>query len=188
MNHFVSALETEGRTLAEFRDADFCAIGPATAAALRAHKVPITLTPAQYVAESILDGLITLETSLKGKRILMPKGNLARPALPASLREAGADVTECVIYDTVMPEIDPGLVEKVLAARPDWVTFTSSSTARNFVSALSDAQLAQVKECARFASIGPITTATAKELGLPVVVEPARHEIPALIHALVDAS
>ncbi len=187
VNHFVAALETEGRSLAEFRAADFCAIGPATAVALRAHKVPISLTPEQYVAESILDGITALEDSLKGKRILMPKGNLARPALPAALREAGADVTECVVYDTVMPEIDPGLVEQLLATCPHWVTFTSSSTARNFVAALSDAELAQVKSCARFASIGPITTATAKELGLPIAVEPAQHEIPALIHALVDA-
>ncbi len=187
VNHFVAALEAEGRSLAEFRAADFCAIGPATAAALRAQQVPISLTPEQYVAESILDGLTTLEGGLKGKRFLMPKGNLARPALPASLREAGAEVTECVVYDTVMPEIDPGLVAQLLEARPDWVTFTSSSTARNFVAALTEAQLDQVKVTARFASIGPITTATAKELGLSIAVEPTQHEIPALIHALVDA-
>jgi len=188
VDHFVAALEAEGRSLAEFRAAAFCAIGPATAAALRAHKVPITLTPEHYIAESILAGLQTLENDLTGKRFLMPRGNLARPDLPRSLRDAGAEVVECVVYETVMPEIAPDAVEAMVASAPDWVTFTSSSTARNFVAALDDGQRARITAGARFASIGPITTATAEQLGLAIAAEPQRHEVPALIHAIIEGT
>jgi hydroxymethylbilane synthase len=186
VDHFVNALTAEGRDLAEYRAAAFCGIGPATAAALRAHQVPVTLTPDKYVAESILTGLQALENDLAGKRFLMPRGDLARPALPDALRGAGADVTECVVYETVMPEIAPESTVAMVDAKPDLVTFTSSSTARNFVSALSEAQLTNLKDQVRFASIGPITTATALELGLEIGIEPKRHEIVALIHAVVD--
>lgn len=188
VEHFVAALEREGRRLAEFRAAAFCAIGPATAAALRAHQVPITLTPEQYIAESILEGLKRLENGLAGKRFLMPRGNLARPMLPDALREAGAEVAEIVVYETLMPEIPAGAADTLLEARPDWVVFTSSSTARNFSKALGPDRVAALSAHARFASIGPMTTAAAEECGMPVSVEPERHEIPGLIHALIDAT
>ncbi len=186
VNHFVNVLNQAGRSLAEFRAAAFCAIGPATAAALREHQIPVTLTPQHYVAESILAGLQTLENDLSGKRFLMPRGNLARPILPAALRDVGAEVVECVVYETVMPEIAPEAIDTMLATAPDMVTFTSSSTVRNFVSALSDVQLNTLKGQTRFASIGPITTETAQGLGLEIAIEPDRYEIPALIHAIVD--
>lgn len=186
VEQFVNALAREGRTLAEFRAAAFCAIGPATAAALRAQQVPITLTPDQYVAESILEGLSRLERDLSGKRFLMPRGNLARPVLPDALRSAGAEVTECVVYETEMPVIAPGVVDTLMAARPGWVAFTSSSTARNFATALGEARLTQLKSTARFASIGPITTETAESLGMSIAIEPEQYEIPALVRAIVD--
>jgi len=184
VEHFVEALKGMGRTLADYRAAAFCAIGPATAAALRAHQVPVTLTPEHYVAEAILDGLKRLEDDLAGKRFLMPRGNLARPALPEALRAAGADVTECVVYETVVPAIEPGVVAAMIAQAPDLVTFTSSLTAANFAAVVGAPGLSQLK--ARYASIGPITTATAEKNGMPIAIEPERHEIPALIHAIID--
>jgi uroporphyrinogen-III synthase len=188
VTHFVNALTREGRSLADYRAAAFCAIGPATAAALRAQQVPVTLTPEKYVAEAILEGLKRLEGTLQGKRFLMPRGNLARPALPEALRAEGAEVSECVVYETMMPEIRPETVEVMLATAPDWVAFTSSSTARNFAAALGETGLARLKATARFAAIGPVTAATAAELGMPIAAEPIHHEIPALIHAILDGT
>lgn len=188
VEHFQAALAQAGRSLADYREAAFCAIGPATAAALRAHQVPVTLTPDQYIADAIIDGLNQLEDGLAGKRFLMPRGNLARPALPDALRQAGANVTECVVYETTMPEIAPEAVEAMLGSEPDFVTFTSASTARNFAAAVDGAGMAALKARAQFASIGPVTTETAERLGMPVAIEPADHEIPALIHAIIEGT
>jgi hydroxymethylbilane synthase len=186
VNHFASALAREGRSLAAFRSAAVCAIGPATASALRVHGVPVSLTPEQYVAESILEALARLERGVAGKRFLMPRGNLARSDLPEALRAAGAEVTECVVYETIMPAVPEATVSAMLAAAPELVVFTSSSTARNFATILGDARLEALKGSVKFASIGPITTETAKALGMTVSIEPEEHEIPALVYAIVD--
>lgn len=186
VNHFASALEQEGRSLAAYHNAAFCAIGPATAAALRALGVPVTLTPEKYIAESVLEALVRLEGGVSGKRFLMPRGNLARPDLPAALRAGGAEVAECVVYETSMPEVAPETVEAMMAANPDTVVFTSSSTARNFATLVGPARLAALIAKAQFASIGPITTETAEKLGMKVCIEPEDHEIPALVYAIVQ--
>jgi hydroxymethylbilane synthase len=186
VEHFASALVQAGRSLAAFRGAAVCAIGPATAAALRALGVPVTLTPERYIAESILEGLVRLEGGVSGKRFLMPRGNLARPDLPAALRNAGAEVVECVVYETSMPTVEPATVEAMLGSSPNMVVFTSSSTARNFAAILGESRLADLKAAVTFASIGPITTETANALGMTVTIEPAEHEIPALVYAIVE--
>lgn len=186
VNHFVAALEREGRSLSAYRAAAFCAIGPATAAALRAHQMPVTLTPEKYIAESILDALVRLEDGVAGKRFLMPRGNLARPDLPDALRDAGAGVVECVVYETSMPVVAPETVEGMLASNPDLVVFTSSSTARNFAALLGEPRLAALKARAKFASIGPITTETAENLGMKISIAPEDHEIPALVYEIVE--
>jgi uroporphyrinogen III methyltransferase/synthase len=67
---------------------------------------------------------------------------------------------------------------------PDLVTFTSSSTVSNFCDALGEERVAAVRDEAAFASIGPVTSKTARERGFTVAVEPAQHDIPSLVHAI----
>ena len=186
VNHFVSALQQEGRDIAAYRDAACCAIGPATAEALRACGMPVTLTPEKYIAESILDALVRLEEGVAGKRFIMPRGNLARPDLPDALRAAGAEVCECVVYETSMPVVAPETVAAMLSEHPDMVVFTSSSTAQNFAAIVGESALNGLKAEAQFASIGPITTETAEKLGMKITIEPADHEIPALVYEIVQ--
>jgi uroporphyrinogen III methyltransferase/synthase len=84
-----------------------------------------------------------------------------------------------------MPVVPEETVSAMLAAAPELVVFTSSSTARNFATILGDVRLEALKGSVKFASIGPITTETAKALGMTVSIEPEEHEIPALVHAIV---
>jgi len=186
VEHFVSAVASAGLDISTYREAACCAIGPATAAALRSHRIPVTLTPEKYIAESILEAFTRLEGGVAGQRFLMPRGNLARPELPEALRAAGAEVVECVVYETSKPVVSEDTVAAMLAAKPDMVVFTSSSTARNFAEILGESRLTALKAEATFASIGPITTETAERLGMKVSIEPKNHEIPALVYAIVD--
>lgn len=188
VQHFAEALKRAGRTIADYRNADCCAIGPATAEALRVCGMPVTLMPEHYIAESILDALTRLENGVAGKRFLMPRGNLARPDLPDALRAAGAEVCECVVYETSMPVLAPETVAAMLSERPDMIVFTSSSTARNFATLVGEAALEDLKARAQFASIGPITTETAEKLGMKIAIEPADHEIPALVYEIVQGT
>ena len=119
--------------------------------------------------------------ALAGRRILLPRAEQARSVLPDALRESGAQVDDVVAYRTVLDGSGADELRRRLAEdRVDLITFTASSTVRNFVELVGTGIGA-----ARVASIGPITSETARELGLPVHLEAETHSIPGLLAALV---
>ncbi|MBV9775159.1 MAG: uroporphyrinogen-III synthase, partial [Gemmatimonadetes bacterium] len=179
VSRFWNALGAAGRDTRSLAGVSLCAIGPATAAAMEMEGVHADLIPERFVAESVVEAFMR-EGDLRGSRILLPRAEEARSVLPESLRELGAEVVEVVAYRTVADgAAAESLRSHLLADEIDLVTFTASSTARNFVDVLGTGI-----GRAEVASIGPITSATARELGLPVHVEAAEHTIPGLIGAI----
>jgi uroporphyrinogen-III synthase len=152
------------------------AIGPATAAALRNLGARVDFVPQEYIAERILDGL----GDVAGARILLPRAEMARPALAEALTQAGASVDEVPVYHTLQPPPNPlGLA--ALRQGVDAITFTSSSTVRHFVSLAGNEVGAALIAC-----IGPITAQTAQSLGLPVHSIARDYTIPGLVQALKE--
>jgi uroporphyrinogen-III synthase len=130
------------------------------------------------VAESLLEALAGEE--LKGKRILLPRAAVARDLVPVTLRERGAVVDVVEAYRTIIPA-DAGVrAKEALAHKPDWITFTSSSTVTNLLAVAGREALAGIK----VASIGPVTSATAREAALTVDVEAEPHTIEGLVDAI----
>jgi uroporphyrinogen-III synthase len=168
------------------------AIGPATRQAIEQHGLKVNVVPREYVAESVV---ASLRRKVKGKRVLLARAKVARDVIPRELRKLGARVDVVEAYETVIPEFSRRRLRSALKSqkrRPDWITFTSSSTVRNFVALLSERRgrvsrvhLGGQGNRVRFASIGPITSSTLRELGLPVDVEAAEYTIPGLIKAMV---
>jgi len=159
--------------------AKICAIGPATRAAVEALHVEVDLMGKEYVAEGLLEAFAAHD--LAGRRVLLPRAAVARDLVPVELAKRGARVDVVEAYRTVAPA---GLAERareVFARRPDCVTFTSSSTVRNCVEAAG----VQALDGVRVASIGPITSATARELGVVVTVEARPFTIEGLVDAVV---
>ena len=178
-------LERDARSFA--KGARILAIGPATARALEVIlHFKADGVPDRYVAEGIL-GMLADE-DLKGKRILIPRALKAREILPEKLKEMGAEVNVVPAYRTLMAE--EADVERVRAefseGRVEMVTFTSSSTVRNFVEMLGEDFIGQEMKGVAVASIGPVTSATARELGLEPHVEAEVSTIPGLARAIVD--
>lgn len=171
------------------------AIGPATRQAIEQHGVKVNVVPREYVAESVV---ASLRRKVKGKRVLLARAKVARDVIPRELRSLGARVDVVEAYETVVPRASRQRLRSALASqnrRPDWITFTSSSTVRNFVALLGESRgrvgrdhtgtgpRRQLKGV-RFASIGPVTSSTLRELGLPVDIEAAEYTIPGLIKAI----
>jgi uroporphyrinogen III methyltransferase/synthase len=168
--------------------AKIAAIGPATAAAIRARHLLVDFTPARFVAEALLEEM-PARRPIAGKSFLLPRADIARPTLPDGLRAAGGKVTTVEMYRTVRPErLAEPAVRAIESGRPVWVTFTSSSTVRNFVELAGPALLERAGAACRFASIGPITTATARELGIRIEVESEEHTLPALVKAIAASA
>lgn len=179
-------LESLGQDARDLAGVRLCVIGSATADAVRKRFLRIDLMPKRYVAEDLFAALSRREDSLQGRRFLLPRADIARSFLPQALRDQGAEVTELVTYRTVVPETSGAAADAVAAFAPHVVTFTSSSTARNFCELLGPDRLDRVKAGATFATIGPITARTARELGFEPVIEAARHDVPGLIQAILE--
>ncbi|MEZ5354157.1 MAG: uroporphyrinogen-III C-methyltransferase [Bryobacteraceae bacterium] len=174
---FLERLRHSSRDLRAIRGR-LCAIGPATGAELAAAHLKVDLMPQRYVAESVLESFAAVD--LAGKRILLPRAAVARDVIPVELGRRGARVDVVEAYRTLRPESDP----LPAAGNIDWVTFTSSSTARNFAAMADPATYAG----ARIASIGPVTSATLRECGFTVGVEADPHTVEGLLDAIVAAS
>ncbi|MCC7494117.1 MAG: uroporphyrinogen-III C-methyltransferase [Fimbriimonadaceae bacterium] len=153
------------------------AVGQATAAALagcglRADFVPRSFSAADFARE--FPGAGTA-------RVWFPSAAKAADTVPAELRALGATVDVLPLYDTVLDPSDAApLAERLASGEIDAVTFTSSSTAENFRQLLPDADLGAV--C--LASIGPKTSATLRQLGLPPTVEAAEATLDGLVAVL----
>ena len=163
-------------------DVKIAAIGPATRAAAEQHGVKVAITPQEYVAEAVVQAL---KPYARGKRILLVRARVARDVIPRELRQAGARVDVVAAYETVLPADSRRKLKQLLRdpkRRPQVITFTSSSTVRNFVKLAAGAPLGGI----RFASIGPVTSATMRELGLPVSVEAAEYTMAGLVEAICE--
>ncbi|HEV8046349.1 MAG TPA: uroporphyrinogen-III synthase [Terriglobales bacterium] len=171
-------------TKRQLKQLKIAAIGPATRKAIQKHGVKVNVVPEEYVAESVVEAL---RDEVPGKCILLARARVARDVIPRELRRLGAKVDVVEAYETVIPQSSRARLRAILKdskRRPDVITFTSSSTVRNFVALLGkNLQLTGI----RFASIGPVTSSTLRDLGLLVDVEATEYTVRGLIRAIVHA-
>jgi uroporphyrinogen III methyltransferase / synthase len=175
------AMAEAGRDARALANATVAAIGPGTAAALAGRGIAADIVPERFVAESLVEALSAVDVN--GRPVLVARAAEARDVLPEALRERGAEVDVVALYETVSERPAPTALDAIQCA--DYLTFTSSSTVRNFVAAVGDA----LPRAARIISIGPVTSAALRDAGLEVGAEADRHDIEGLIEALLaDAS
>jgi uroporphyrinogen-III synthase len=167
------------------------AIGPATKKAIEKRGLKVHIVPEEYVAESVVK---SLRNQVKGMKVLLVRAKVARDVIPQELRKAGAEVDVFEAYETVVPTSSRARLRSVLnnsKRRPDLITFTSSSTVKNFVALLGSngrsrhGRRALQLEGITLASIGPVTSATLRELELNADLEAAEYTIPGLIQAIL---
>ena len=164
------------------------AIGPATADKLREKGIEPDFVPQKYVAEHVVEGLIA--RGVQGKKVLLPRAEVAREILPETLRGAGADVRVVPVYRTGLAqqtEDEDRLRVALEAGEIRYVTFTSSSTVENFFSRIPPETIAPyIGSSLRLACIGPITAKTLQSFGFTADVAPEEYTIPALAQALEE--
>ena len=183
------------------------AIGPATKKAIEQRGGKVDVVPKEYVAESVVR---SLRRQVKGKRVLLVRAKVARDVIPRELRRAGTHVDVVEAYETVVPQASRRRLRDVVAnprRRPHVITFTSSSTVRNFVDLLGGSRSAvrtqravRGQDCPHhtstahpgldgllLASIGPVTSATLCELGLRADIVAKEFTIPGLVKAIAAA-
>lgn len=175
------ALGKDVRCLGHLR---FACIGPVTKERLMDYGIISDILPETYRAESVVDAFSGIEMS--GKKVLLPRAKVARTILPEELSKMGADVDEITAYETILADEDKDeLIHLLNDNQIDAVTFTSSSTVSNFVSLLDGYDVQKLLKPVCLASIGPITSDTARSLGLNPDIEADAYTIPGLVDALL---
>lgn len=184
VEYFFRRLEERERDIRELAGLKLAAIGPRTREALKERGLKVDFMPEEFRAERVAEGMLPLIG--EGERILLPRAAEAREILPQTLREAGVPVDEVPAYQTVTGEGEAERLRELLQGNGvDAVTFTSSSTVRNFLDKLGPGA-AELLRGVTLASIGPITSATLQERGFTPGVEAREYTLPGLIDALLS--
>lgn len=155
------------------------AVGASTQAAIESFRLRVDRVPREYVAEGLVEAFAG--DDLAGKRILIPRAAVARDLAPLALRRRGAMVDILDVYETVLPEVAAARAAEAFRVKPDWVTFTSSSTVTNLLSVLDAAQLKGVL----LASIGPVTSDALLKQALTVTCQANPHTMDGLVEAIM---
>ncbi|MGA7294963.1 MAG: uroporphyrinogen-III synthase [Terriglobales bacterium] len=178
-------------TRGKLKHLQIAAIGPATKKAIVQHGLKVKMVPEEYVAESVVKGL---RDKVNGRRVVLIRAKVARDVIPEELRSVGAHVDVVEAYETVVPEKSRARLLALMqnaSRRPHIVTFTSSSTAKNFAELVGNSNARSVSagllKNVQFASIGPVTSATLRELHMPVAIEAREFTMGGLIRAIVLA-
>ncbi len=178
---FAQRLKEKGVDIAAIAGKEICAIGPRTKEELEGMGLKVTFLPPEYRAEGVAEGLKA--RGIKGGNILLPRAKGARRILPDALKKAGGVVDEVEAYRALKPTGSRDSLEEILRRGIDVVTFTSSSTVRNFMDLLSERRFI---DGVKVAVIGPVTWETARRYGLEPAIIPSEYTIPALAEAIVE--
>lgn len=182
---FMERLQKKGRDCRHLHSVKIAAIGPATGERLRRFGMSPDLQPPKFVAESLLQE-IKQHGSVTGKHFLLPRAEEARSILVDELKRAGAIVREITAYRTVKETGQrKNLVGKIRQGEIDMITFTSSSTVKNFVALIGERKIRNLPDVT-VACIGPVTKQTAEDVGLHCDLMPAEYTIPGLLKEIVD--
>ncbi len=189
VDHFMARALSQLRDVRDLKGPRLCAIGPTTAERLAAFHLRVDTVPTENRAEAIVDALRG-EGPVDGARVLLPRADIGREALPEDLRQAGAIVEDVAAYHTIREsaprEDGPDIYKMLLEGDVDIVTFTSASSVRHFVTNLGEDQAADLLARVDVASIGPVTAEAAQQLGITTTIMPTgTYTIPALVDAIV---
>jgi uroporphyrinogen III methyltransferase/synthase len=163
-----------------------CAIGPATAEALRERGVRADVVPSEFRGEGVAGAILEAHGGdLRGRRILLPRAAVAREVLPQMLRAAGAQVDVVPAYRNVPAdgEAQDAIRRAIRERQVDAIIFTAPSAVES-VARIFGAGAPEAMARLLVASIGPVTTAAAEAIGIRVDVTADEYTAAGLVRAL----
>jgi uroporphyrinogen III methyltransferase/synthase len=185
VDFFFQRLFANGRDMRSFHKIKTAVIGPATSDRLLGYGLKSDIIPESYRAESVVDAF--RKENLKGKKILLPRAEEARAILPEELLKMGASVDEITAYRTrAVTDESAGLIKELKDKSIDLITFTSSSTVKNFAALLPAGMLEELMMDISVAAIGPVTADTAKNMGFNVGIIAVSFTIQGLCDAILQ--
>ena len=181
---FVENLKKVGDPALLLKKIKVCAVGPKTAGAVEKSGLTTSLIPDNYQAEGVLHAFAGI--GINGNKILFPRAEEGRDVLPVGLKELGAKVELLPVYRTIKPEGKEEKLRSILQEGVDFITFTSGSTVRNFVSMLGTNNLHLLSNI-KIACISEVTAKTAENLGIKTDIIPLQNTTHSLAEAIKNS-
>jgi uroporphyrinogen III methyltransferase/synthase len=180
---FIERLKTNKKDIRELKGIKICAIGPKTAASVESLGISVDAVPEKYIAEGVIEEMN--KYGVKGKKMLLPRASVARDILPIELKKMGAEIDVVDAYKTVKPVEKANEIKNMLKNKEiDVITFTSSSTVKNFMDYFNDDK--KILKNITIASIGPITAKTVEEFGLKNDIVSDEHTIERFTEKIIE--
>ncbi len=185
VEYFFRRLKTRAVDIRELKGVKLAAIGPKTGEALKALGLKVEFQPEEYRAEAIAQGLKPFISP--GQRVLLPRADIARPELAQALKEMGMEVREVTTYRNLLPRgaADFNWKDIFSGSKKPVITFTSSSTVRNFFRLLGEDRTKEWAQNSLLASIGPVTSETVRSFGFKVDIEASVYTMDGLLEAIL---
>ena len=178
---FFERLAAKGKDIRDLKGVKICCIGPATARQIQEKGIRVDLVPREFISEGILKSFARM--NLKGKKILIARAAKARDILPKGLKKMGAQVDVVTAYETIGSGKKKKDIEELFKENQvDVITFTSSSTVKNFVKIMGSGF--KLSKGVKIACIGPVTAAAAQKEGFTVDIHQEEYPMEGLVNAL----
>ncbi|HEV8384645.1 MAG TPA: uroporphyrinogen-III synthase [Candidatus Acidoferrales bacterium] len=160
------------------------AVGPATAEAARSAGFDVKFIASRNTG----DGLgAEMQDQVMGKKVLLPRSDLASNDLPLALSRAGADVTSVIAYRTLALQTpDAAALEEVRRGKTDVVTFASPSAFHAFVRQVGEVAVRQLSGRTVFAAIGPVTERAIHVAGFDVEIQAVESTAAGLVAGIIS--
>lgn len=183
VNMLADRLKDQGLSMDLLKDTKIAVIGKSTALCVKALGLRPDFIPDNFVAESAVEGFLKIVD--KKARVLLPRAQIARNIIPDTLKAYGLQVYVAPVYKNIpIDSIEAHTLKELFDKGADYITFTSSSTAKNFFELISKYDLQQVVEKAQIASIGPITSRTIQSMGFKVSIEAKEYTTEGLVEVI----
>lgn len=181
---FFARLREKKKDVRELKGIKIMAIGPGTKGEIEKQNISVDAMPEKFIAESVVS---LFGEDIKNKKVLLPRAKVARDVIPLELKKKGAHVDVVTAYETVLPELTTEKIVELFNERKiDVLTFTSSSTVRNFVRLAGADNIKVLLKDVRIACIGPATEKTAKEYGINADIVPEKYTMDDLVDAISE--
>ena len=182
VKYFLERVFEKGHDIRVLGNARIACVGASTADCIKGYHLDVDLVPENFRAEGLVEAFSRLD--MDSRKVLVPRAAKAREVLPRGLEEMGAEVTVATAYQTVTPELRQDVVEILQDEDVDVLTFTSSSTVRNFFKMVPEKLRERILSRAKIACIGPVTARTAEEQGLVIDIQPEKSTIKDMVDAI----
>ena len=179
-------MQENGLDARDLQGIRLCAIGTKTAEAVQQRFLRVDGQPEHHDPAEVLTLMKSQSAQIDGMKVLLPRADITKSAIPAALRDHGATVTELSAYRANAPQDANDLADALCTYAPDYITFNSASAARNFHAIMGIDRLKQIEAQTAYAAIGPIAANAARDLGLAIDIVPETHRIADLVNAIVQ--